>query len=43
MTVEIATARYMTEYAGQVYYFCAIGCQRSFEKEPGKYLVARNA
>ena len=23
MTVEIATARYTTEYAGQTYYFCA--------------------
>jgi len=39
MTVEIATARYMTQHAGQVYYFCSAGCKRSFEKEPEKYLV----
>lgn len=39
MTVEIATARYTAEYAGQVYYFCSAGCKRSFEKEPEEYLV----
>ena len=38
MTVEIAGARYTTTYAGQTYYFCAAGCKRSFEREPGKYL-----
>ena len=40
MTVEIATARHKTEYAGQTYYFCAPGCKRSFEKDPEKYLAA---
>jgi xanthine dehydrogenase accessory factor len=40
MTVEIATARHKTEYAGQMYYFCAPGCKRSFEKDPEKYLTA---
>jgi xanthine dehydrogenase accessory factor len=39
MTVTIATAHYTTEYAGQTYYFCSAGCQRSFEKEPDRYLV----
>jgi xanthine dehydrogenase accessory factor len=39
MTVDIATAHYTTEYAGQTYYFCCAGCQRSFEKEPDPYLV----
>jgi len=39
MTVEIATARYTTVHEGQTYYFCAAGCQRSFEKLPEKYLV----
>jgi len=43
MTVEIATARYTTEHAGQLYYFCAAGCKRSFEKDPEKYLVASEA
>jgi xanthine dehydrogenase accessory factor len=40
MTVEIATAQFKTDYNGQTYYFCARGCQRSFEAEPKKYLVA---
>jgi xanthine dehydrogenase accessory factor len=39
MTVDIATARYTTEYAGQIYYFCSASCQRSFEKEPSRYLA----
>jgi xanthine dehydrogenase accessory factor len=39
MMVNIATAHYKTEYAGQTYYFCSAGCQRSFEKEPDRYLV----
>ena len=39
MTVEVATARYTSEYQGQTYYFCAASCKRSFEKEPGKYVT----
>lgn len=31
MTVDIATARYTSEYAGQMYYFCCAGCKASFE------------
>jgi len=38
MTVEIATAHFTSEYNGRTYYFCASGCKRSFDKEPGKYL-----
>jgi xanthine dehydrogenase accessory factor len=38
MTVEIASARYVTHYNGQTYYFCAKGCQRSFEAEPEKFV-----
>lgn len=40
MTVEIATAHFTTEYNGKTYYFCAAGCKRSFDKEPGKYIQA---
>lgn len=40
MMVEIANARYTTDYSGRTYYFCCAGCKRSFEKEPEKYLVA---
>ena len=39
MTVQIATARYTTQHAGQTYYFCAAGCKRSFDREPDKYLM----
>jgi xanthine dehydrogenase accessory factor len=38
MTVEIATAHFTSEYDGKTYYFCAAGCKRSFDKEPGKYV-----
>jgi len=32
MTVEIAMARFVSEYQGQKYYFCCAHCQRTFEK-----------
>jgi xanthine dehydrogenase accessory factor len=38
MEVTIAGARHVSQYQGQTYYFCCPGCQRSFEKEPEKYL-----
>jgi Cu+-exporting ATPase len=38
MEVDIATAKYMSEYEGQIYYFCAPGCKRSFEKDPLAYI-----
>ena len=39
MEVDPATAQWKTEYKGQMYYFCAPGCQRSFEKDPENYLA----
>jgi YHS domain-containing protein len=39
MEVEIATARYVSEHAGQKYYFCNAGCKRSFDKDPAQYLA----
>jgi xanthine dehydrogenase accessory factor len=38
MTVDIASAKYMSEYQEQLYYFCAPGCKLSFDKAPQKYL-----
>lgn len=38
MTVDIASAKYMSEYEGQLYYFCAAGCKMSFDKSPQNYL-----
>lgn len=40
MMVEVATARYITEYNGQKVYFCSAGCKRAFEKEPERYRLA---
>ena len=40
MTVQVAGARYTSQYQGQTFYFCAAGCQRKFEKEPQRYLSA---
>lgn len=40
MLVDIATARYTSHYGSRVYYFCSAGCQRSFEKQPEKYVTA---
>jgi xanthine dehydrogenase accessory factor len=42
MTVDIATARFTSEYAGSTYYFCAAGCKRSFDQEPQKYIRAES-
>ncbi len=38
MEVDPATAEWKSEYQGQTYYFCASGCQHSFEKEPEKFV-----
>lgn len=37
MLVEIAGARYKSEYNGRSYYFCAPGCQRTFAKNPAQF------
>ena len=38
MTVTIADARFVTEHDGESYYFCAPGCQHSFESDPARFL-----
>jgi YHS domain-containing protein len=38
MEVEVETARLFTEHEGRMYYFCAPGCKRAFEEDPGHYL-----
>jgi xanthine dehydrogenase accessory factor len=38
MSVDIATARYMSEHDGQFYYFCGAGCKTAFDKEPQSFL-----
>lgn len=38
MTVAMAGARYSSEHQGRRYYFCCAHCQRTFEKEPDRYI-----
>ncbi len=37
MTVDIATAKYVSEYEGQKVYFCCAGCKTAFDKAPAEY------
>jgi Cu+-exporting ATPase len=38
MDIDLATAAGQSEYKGQTYYFCSMGCKKSFDKEPEKYV-----
>ena len=38
MDVDEKTAAGKSEYKGQTYYFCSVGCKKSFDKEPEKYV-----
>jgi len=39
MTVEPATAAAQSKYKDETYYFCAVGCKQTFDREPEKYLA----
>ena len=41
MTVDMATARYRTEAAGQITYFCCLPCKETFEQNPERYVADR--
>ena len=38
MSVDIATTQYMSEYEGELYYFCAAGCKQAFDNAPESYV-----
>jgi YHS domain-containing protein len=38
MTVKEKEAVATSEYKGKKYYFCAMGCKKAFDANPGKYL-----
>lgn len=38
MDVDPQTAAGKSEYQGQTYYFCSLGCKKDFDKDPQKYL-----
>jgi len=43
MDVDPKTAAAKTEYKGQTYYFCALGCKVAFDKDPAKYVKEADA
>lgn len=38
MTVDPKSAKHTAQHDGKTYYFCALGCKRSFEADPGRYV-----
>lgn len=38
MEVDEKTAKWISEYKGKKYYFCALICKEMFEEEPEKYV-----
>jgi Cu+-exporting ATPase len=43
MSVDRATAKWMSKHEGQRYFFCSAGCQTKFEAAPATYLAAAGA
>src|SRR6476661_6013049 len=41
MDVDPSTAAGSSEYKGQTYYFCGLGCMKRFNADPEKYLAPR--
>jgi YHS domain-containing protein len=41
MEIDPKTAGGKSEYKEQTYYFCSLGCKKSFDKEPEKYVKAQ--
>ena len=39
MEVEESKAAATSEYQGKRYCFCAVGCQKAFDQNSGKYLT----
>lgn len=38
MEVEVAAAKWITDFEGETYYFCAPGCKAAFEKAPSEFV-----
>ncbi len=39
MQVDEKKAPAVSDYQGQKYYFCAVGCKKAFDQDPEKYLA----
>ena len=37
MEIDPKTAAGKSDYLGKTYYFCSLGCKKTFDKEPQKY------
>ncbi len=42
MDVVVGSAAALSEHEGSRYYFCAVGCKKRFDREPGRYLAAES-
>jgi len=40
MMIDPTTAAGKSEYQGKTYYFCSLGCKKSFDADPAKYAKA---
>jgi YHS domain-containing protein len=40
MTVEVATARHRSDWAGRSVYFCCLRCKETFDRDPTRYAAA---
>ena len=38
MEIDPKTAAGKSEYQGQTYYFCSLGCKKDFDKDPSKFV-----
>jgi Cu+-exporting ATPase len=38
MNVSYENAMARSEYNGQTYYFCSLGCKEDFDREPERYV-----
>jgi len=38
MVVDENTAKWKSIYQGKTYYFCALGCKKTFDADPQKFL-----
>ncbi|HEX7395074.1 MAG TPA: YHS domain-containing protein [Anaerolineaceae bacterium] len=42
MEIDPKTAAGKSDYQGQTYYFCSVGCKKAFDQEPQKYVKAES-
>jgi Cu+-exporting ATPase len=42
MEVDPKGAAGRSEYRGETYYFCSLGCKRSFDEDPEKFLSGKH-